>query len=321
MVTHTADLVDLAALWNELNEVFSLANEHRTNIARLLSSPTVDTATVVSQNINPPEFELASEFGVPKAVGMPADTLLMGYLLHDYDVSHRASWRFLRSATADQVRTIMNSVIEADDRLVNGNILYRLFNDQPERNEWNQVAYSLWNGADGLVPPPWLGNTFDDTHTHYLSTGADELDSDDIESGIHNISEHGYGLKESGGQIIVLCSYQESLQIQSFRANEPSRSGTGAPLARFSFVPSIASPPYLSPDFLIGEPAPAQYNGLDVVGSYGPAFIIETQYIPSGYVGIVASRRRASTATAVSRHRPKTITSRNPRRSVYVPTP
>jgi hypothetical protein len=119
LVTHTADLVDLGALWNELNDAFTLANEHRTNIAKLLSWATTDTATVVPQNINPPEFELASELGVPKAVGMRADTLLMGYMLHDYDVSHRTSWRFLRAASADQVRTLMNSVIEADDRLVN----------------------------------------------------------------------------------------------------------------------------------------------------------------------------------------------------------
>jgi hypothetical protein len=288
LVTHTADMVDLAALWNELNEVFALANEHRTNIARLLSWPTTDTATVVPQNVNPPEFEIASEFGVPKAVGMPADTLLMGYMFRDYDVSSRASWRFIRSASADQVRAIMNSVIEADDRLVNGNILYRLFNPNLEHNEWNQPCWPLWN-ADGNVPPPWLGNTFDSTHTHMLSSMNDEIDSDDLESGFHHIREHGYGLKETGGQLVVFCNYQESQQIQSFRANEPSRSGTTPPDARFTFVPSIASPPYLSPDFLIGTPAPAQFNGLDVVGSYGPSFIIETQYIPAGYLAIVAT--------------------------------
>jgi hypothetical protein len=147
----------------------------------------------------------------------------------------------------------------------------------------------LWNGEDGLTPPPWLGNAFDDTHDHYIASGADEIDSDDLESPFHDLKSHGYGLKESGGQIVVFCNYQESLQIQSFRANEPSRTGTGAPDARFSFVPSIASPPYLSPDFLIGEPAPAQFNGLDVVGSYGPAYIIETQYVLPGYVAIVAT--------------------------------
>lgn len=126
LVTHTADMVDLNALFQELIDAFSVANEHRTNIARLLSWPTTDTATVVPQNINPPEFELATELGVPKAIGFPADTMLVGYTQHDYDLSHRASWRFLRQASADQVRTTMNSVIEADDRLVNGNILFRL---------------------------------------------------------------------------------------------------------------------------------------------------------------------------------------------------
>ncbi|HWF68631.1 MAG TPA: hypothetical protein VG187_03540 [Mycobacterium sp.] len=79
LVTHTADGIDLQSLWQELNDAFSIANEHRTAIASLISYPTTDTASVVPQNINPPEFERASELGVPKAVGAPADTLLMGY--------------------------------------------------------------------------------------------------------------------------------------------------------------------------------------------------------------------------------------------------
>ena len=112
LVTHTADMVDLGSLWNELNEAFSAANEHRTSLAQLLSWVTVDNATLVPQNISPPQFEMASELGSPKAVGMPANTLLMGFTMYDYDVSHRASWKFLRMATADQIRTLMNSVIE-----------------------------------------------------------------------------------------------------------------------------------------------------------------------------------------------------------------
>ena len=260
LVTHTADNVDLASLWNELNEVYAVANEHRTNLARLLSWPTTDTAAVVPQNSNPPEMELASEYRVPKAVGMPADTLLMGYTFHDYDVSHRASWRFLRSATADQVHTIISSVIESDNRLVNGNILYRLVNPAQAKNEWAQTAYGLWNGTDSIAPPPWMGNTFTNTHSHYVPTGAAQIDSEDLEDGFRLITEHGYGLKETGSQLLVFCNYAESQYIQSFRANEPSRSS--GPDAKFTFVPSAAAPPYLSPDFLIGQPAPAQFGGL-----------------------------------------------------------
>jgi hypothetical protein len=138
----------------------------------------------------------------------------------------------------------------------------------------------LWNGTDGIAPPPWLNNTFDATHSHYLATQAAQIDSDDLEAGYRTITEHGYGLKENGQQLLVFCHYDESVLIQSFQANEPSR--TGGPDARFSFIPSIAAPPYLSPDFLIGTPAPSTFGGLDVVGSYGPGYIIESSYISFG---------------------------------------
>jgi hypothetical protein len=171
--------------------------------------------------------------------------------------------------------------------VLNGNILYRLFNPNTLMNEWHQTCYGLWTGADGIAPPPWMGKEFDSTHNHYIATEAAQIDSEDLEGAFHTITEHGYGLKETGGQLLVFCNYDESIFIQSFRANVESR--PSGPLARFTFVPSEAAPPYLSPDFLIGKPAPAQFNGLNVVGSYGPAYIIETQLIPSGYVAVVAT--------------------------------
>jgi hypothetical protein len=75
----------------------------------------------------------------------------------------------LRAASADQIRTTMNSVLEADVRLTNGTLMYRLFNPAQEQNEWGQPCYSIWNGNDGIAPPPWLNNTFDATHSHLHS--------------------------------------------------------------------------------------------------------------------------------------------------------
>jgi hypothetical protein len=123
----------------------------------------------------------------------------------------------------------------------------------------------------------------------YIPTGAAQIDSNDIEDGIRHITEHGYGLKENGQQILVFCNYDESQYIQSFRANEPSRSG--GPDAKASFIPSVSAPPYLTENGanLIGQAAPAKYGNLDVIGSYQSAYIIETSYIPSGYVAIVAT--------------------------------
>ena len=44
-----------------------------------------------------------------------------------------------------------------------------------------------------MVPPPYLGNTFDGTHTHYLTSGSTVIDSQDIEDMIRHVKEHGYG--------------------------------------------------------------------------------------------------------------------------------
>jgi hypothetical protein len=65
-------------------------------------------------------------------------------------------------------------------------------------------------------------------------------------------------------------------------------------------LPALLTHRPLRPDFLIGQPAPANFGGLDVVGSYGPGYIIETSYIPSGYVAIVATGGPGSLSNALS---------------------
>lgn len=69
----------------------------------------------------------------------------------DYDKSLRATWKFLRSATAEQVSAQVTRIFEADDRLVNGTIFNRLLNPAPVLNEWQHTCYGLWS-ADGMVP-------------------------------------------------------------------------------------------------------------------------------------------------------------------------
>ena len=48
-------------------------------------------------------FEEATEFGVPRAIRPPSDVLKLGYQFKDFDISLRATWKFLRAATAEQV--------------------------------------------------------------------------------------------------------------------------------------------------------------------------------------------------------------------------
>ena len=43
---------------------------------------------------------------------------------------------------------------------------------------------------DGMVPPPYLGTTFDGTQTHYLTSGATVIDAADILVWQHLIGLH-----------------------------------------------------------------------------------------------------------------------------------
>ena len=71
-------------------------------------------------------------------------------------------------------------------------------------------------------------------------------------------------------------------------AGTPSR--TGGPEAKYSFIPSKGSPPWITPHGeLIGEPPPGRFANLSVVGQYGPDYLIESFFIPTGYVVIAAT--------------------------------
>ena len=144
-----------------------------------------------------------------------------------------------------------------------------------------------------MVPPPHMGKEFDSTHNHFLVSGATQLDSGDLEDSFRHITEHGYGQNDTNSQLLVLANSDETELIQGWRAGEESRPKEGAettgPKAKFSFIPSIAAPPYLTPDNLVGTPAPAQFGGLNVLGSYGPAYVVENNFVPSGYVAVIAT--------------------------------
>jgi hypothetical protein len=192
LVNTTADGVDVNAIWAEIADALALYNAERSAVARLLSYPTTVPADAVPQSISSDSFEEATEFGVPRAIRPPTDVLKLGYSWKDWDLSLRFTWKFLRDATSEQVTASTTRALEADNKLVNGTVLRRLFGPTAVLNDWNINVYGLWN-ADGMVPPPYLGKTFDGNHTHYLTSGSTVIDSQDIEVMIRHVQEHGYG--------------------------------------------------------------------------------------------------------------------------------
>ena len=92
----------------------------------------------------------------------------------------------------------------------------RLFDPAPEANECNHTCYGLWS-ADGLTPRPYLGKTFDSTHTHYLVSGAAEVDSGDLDAATTHVQEHGYGV-DPHSRLIAFMNPPEADEVSQFKA-------------------------------------------------------------------------------------------------------
>jgi len=286
LVNETADGVNLNDIWGEIGTALALYNEHRSTITRLLSYPTIAVADVIPQSVEGDSFEVATEQGIPRALREPADYLRLGYNFQDYDLRLSASWKFLRSATAEQVEAQVTRIFESDNRLVTGTILRRLLSPAQQFNEWNHTCYGLWSG-DGMVPPSHLGNSFDSNHTHYLTSGSTHIDSADVEDMIKHVSHHGYGrFGSQGGQIIILANPNQVEDMTFWRAGVEYAEGK---TPKFDFVPSQAAPAYFTTEHLVGAVAPSEFEGLQVLGSYGDAWLIESHYVPAGYVIVAAT--------------------------------
>lgn len=286
LVNETSDGVNLNSIWEEIANALKIYNEHRSTIVRLLSYPTIAVADVIPQSVEGESFEIATEFGLPRAIREPADYLRLGYSFQDYDLRLGASWKFLRSATAEQVEAQVTRIFEADNRLVSGSVLRRLLSPAQQFNEWQHVCYPIWSG-DGMVPPSHMGKNFDGTHTHFLTSGSTHIDSQDIEDLLWTVTEHGYGrFGSQGGQLIILAHPDQVEDMTFWRAGVEYASGK---VPKWDFVPSQAAPAYFTTEHLVGSVAPSDFNGLQVLGSYGDAWLIESHYVPTGYVIVAAT--------------------------------
>lgn len=294
-VTETSDGVDLNKIWDDHMTALSLVNEKRNTLANLLSFTTTDSALAIAQSPDDGvKFEDASEFGVPSAFRVTQDHIRMGLPFKDYDLRSAYTWKFLRDASAKQVDAILAAGIAADNRLTTGSIFNRLFNPAPTvAEDTNLTVYGLYSGTDGMVPPPYLGKVFPANTTHYFSTHSTVLDSRDIEDGMKLLTDKGYGTKSSNSTLLIIANEATLEVMTDWRRGLPSRAPeageTEAPTARYDFVLSAGAPAYLTDEQVIGKIAPESFNGLDVIGSYGPAMVITNHLIPANYVLVVAT--------------------------------
>jgi hypothetical protein len=286
LVNMTNDGVDLNEIWDEVAEVLRLWNSERKSITDILSFQTTVVADAVPQSYTSDSFEEATEFGTPRSVRPPSDYLKLGYTFKDWDLALRSSWKFLREATSDQVQAGVTRILEADNKLTTGTIMQRLFDPTQRTNEWGATCYGLWNN-DGMIPPPYLGKTFDGTHTHYLVNMSTVLGPTDVEAMINHVKEHGYGVHPATTMLILLNPTDfEASGISAWRANVEVDTNE---FPKWDFVPSALMPAWISNETIHGPTPNADYNGLQVWGSYGGALVIKSYYVPAGYAAVVAT--------------------------------
>ncbi|MGV9712571.1 hypothetical protein ACWDTI_18145 [Gordonia sp. NPDC003424] len=219
LVSETADGVDLSTIWDEAASAMSMWNQQRSALAGLVSYPTIGAGDAIPQSIGGDHFGVASEFGEPEGIRAEPNALILGYDFEDYDLATRFSWKFLRSATAEQVRSVINRAMESDNRLTTGTILRRLFNPVAAQNEFGQSVYGLYNGTDGMVPPSYAGQQFTSTTSHYLVSGNTALDPGDLLDACDAVRSKGFGIS-ANSRLLILCHPNEAEVISMFRRGE-----------------------------------------------------------------------------------------------------
>lgn len=284
LVNKTADGVGLDEIWTEVRAATDAYNEQSSAIVSLLSYQTTRAGDAVAQDVLAERFEHATEFGVPTGISEPS-YLKIGYSLRDYDKALRATWKYLRDASAEQVRDRVSRIYDADFRLVSGLVLQRLFTPATETNAEMLTVYGLWNG-DGMVPPAHMGKTFDGSHTHYLTTNGTSLTATHVEGLAGHLKHHGFGSAKRAQLILLL--HPDDLETSGMTA---WRAGVavGGVTPKYDFIVSSSAPAFLTAEHIEGTKPPAEYAGLPVVGSYGGVFVVESHFIPKGYIAAVAS--------------------------------
>lgn len=284
LVSATADGVDLNSIWAKAATAMAMWNQERTALASLISYSTTNVGDAVPQVSGGNHFEKASEFGEPHGLRAEPDALILGYDFEDYDLATRMTWKFLRNATAEQVQSSINSAFESDNRLTTGTLLRRLFDPAEGLNEFMHKVYGLWNGTDGMTPPSYAGQSFPSQNSHYLVSGNASLDPGDLVDAIAQVRSKGFGVSPNT-RLLVLCHPNEAEVIATMRAGVETNGVESA----HDFIPSASAPAYLTPENIVGQIAPATFGGLEVAGSFGPAWIVPSWHLPLGYIAVVAT--------------------------------
>jgi hypothetical protein len=283
IITQTIDGVDLNSIWTTFQQTLEIRNRTRQTLINFLTYSVQNPVETVPQFGEGGDFEEASEFGVPKGMRTEASYFQMGFPFKWFDTGARYTWKFLADATAAQVNSVHQQILEADSRLVFGDVMKTLFRSTNRTADIKGNAYTVYSfyNADGTVPPSYKSNTFSGSHNHYLTSGAANVDSADLDEMQDHLTHHGY-MRSNGADLVLMVNKAEADVIRNFRSI--ANGGT----ALYDFIPAAGQPSFLLPtDVRVAEGQtrpPAQLRGLTVIGAYGEFTIVQEDYIPPKYM-------------------------------------
>lgn len=283
------DGTDINDFWDEVVAAVNARNAQRNRIVDQLTYRVTDMAEKVSVPTGGEDFEVASEYGLPKSIRTrPGNTFWRGYDFAFFDLAVRFTWMYIAEADIRDLRQQTNAALEADNRLVFNRVMKTLFNPINGMGITDDnlpvTVYKFYNG-DGEVPPPVGTTTFAGTHNHYLTTqGTDAsatLTPNSVEAMQVQLDHHGYTML-AGYRKVLWVNTQEYNIIRTWKvANgapwdfipDDTRTGGGV------FIPGGPQGRY------VGAP---QGSVPGQVGTYGPWHVVLEDYVPAGYlVGIV----------------------------------
>jgi hypothetical protein len=305
ILTRTRDGQDLNAVWDAYQAALMDFNAARQPLIDLLSSPADgivdDVATPGTER-----FELASEFGLPMSIRPAPAVTSRAYPFEWYDLRQGYTWRFLAKATQRQLDMVLQHALEAENALLFEQVTKSLFNNANRTATVDGIqtpftVVALYN-ADGQVPPPYKGQTFAGSHTHYLSSGANTgqvaFDPQDFLDIAGTIEHHGFTRAQGYNVIFLMNPADANSSVVTYVRNQTFTSG-GATTVKslYDFIPtqstnmSLMLPPGYT---LVGGLAPNSFAGLDVAGSWGPYLIVTDNSIPAGYMVAAATAGNSS---------------------------
>lgn len=280
VLTQLADGTNLNDLWDEFIATLEFYNARRQTLLDMLSFGVTSLTERVAIPGGSEEFERASEFGEPVGIRTNVAHQTLGYDFQWYDLGIRYTWMFLADADARQVESLNAAALNADIRLQFRKVMEAIFRDVTRTGNVQDQAvtvYPFYNG-DGWVPPRYKNFEYDGTETHYLTSAATNLASEDVDQIIAKLRNKGYGDTPGAAQILILANDQEIAQMKPWRTRDGDQ---------FDFVPpsDVQFPSFVIPsaEQQQGSP-PSEINGLEVAGQYGPAIVLRESWIPAGYL-------------------------------------